>query len=72
MTRVNLSPTSSGFKFDNHCSSKKNVVHEMYQFLTYRVGSLNQFVTELKSRVKTCEFVGQEKKLVMGRIVHGI
>ena len=62
-------------KFDYQCFPKKDVVNEMYHFLSYKQKSgesIEHFATELKSRVKTCEFADQEDELVMDWLAHGI
>ena len=64
-------------KFEEHCNPRKNTVFERYKFWECTQGegeSIDQFVTELKTRAKSCEFdaADQENLMSLDRIVFGI
>lgn len=62
-------------KFDGYCTPRKNLVYEMHKFFTYKQQSgesMDQFVTELKARAKTCELGQLKDNLIMSQIVRGI
>ena len=61
-------------KFDAYCSPKKNVTYERYLFFscTQNGRSVDAFVTDLRTKAKTCEFVTLQDSLIKDRIVCGI
>ena len=59
-------------KFEDYFNSRKNTVFERYQFWECKQKhseSIDQFVTELKTRAKSCEFGDQQDSLIRDRIV---
>ncbi|KAJ8024648.1 hypothetical protein HOLleu_34607 [Holothuria leucospilota] len=62
-------------KFEEHFSPKQNVTFERHVFNTTNQQSgetFEQFLTQLKTRAKTCEFGALTDELVKDRIVVGI
>ncbi len=61
-------------KFHDYCTPRKNVVFERYMFwkASQAVGEcIDNFVTNLRTRAKTCLFGDQEESLIRDRIVLG-
>lgn len=62
-------------QFEAFCIPKRNVTYERHRFFTCMQKSgetIDQYVTELKHRSKTCEFGELKDSLVKDRIVCGI
>ncbi len=62
-------------KFEAYCVPKRNITYERHRFFTcsQREGErIDQYVTELKNRAKTCEFELLNDSLIRDRIVCGI
>ncbi|XP_067687858.1 uncharacterized protein [Haliotis asinina] len=62
-------------KFEAYCIPKRNITFERHRFFTcsQREGEkIDQYVTELKSRAKTCEFGDLHDSLIRDRIICGI
>ena len=61
-------------KFDGYCEPIKNVTFERHKFNTCVQGQMNidQYVTELRKRLKTREFGELENGLIKDRIICGI
>lgn len=62
-------------KFEDYCNPRKYVTFERYKFFTYAQGpteTIDQYVTELKVRSKSCEFGALNESLIKDRIVCGI
>lgn len=62
-------------KFEAYCIPKKNVTFERHRFFTcvQKTGeTIDQYVTELRKRSKTCEFGGLTDSLITDRLVCGI
>jgi len=61
-------------KFDAYCSPKKNVTYERYLFFSCGQNgrSIDAFVTDLRTKAKTCEFGTLQDSLIKDRIVCGI
>ena len=61
-------------KFEAYCSPKKNTTYERYIFnsCTQNGRTINVFVTDLRSKAKTCEFGDLQDSLIRDRIVCGI
>ena len=62
-------------KFEDYCLPRKNLVYEMHKFISYKLKpgeSIDQFVTELKTRAKTCELGPLERIPVISQVVCGI
>lgn len=61
--------------FEAYCIPKRNVPFERHRFFTcvQKAGeTIDQYVTELRNRSKTCEFGGLTDSLIKGRLVCGI
>ena len=58
-------------KFEAYCSPKKNVTYERYLFFSCMQNSrtIDVFVTDLRMKVKTCEFGTLHDSLIKDRIV---
>ena len=58
-------------KFEAYCSPKKNVTYERYLFFSCMQNSrtIDAFVTDLRMKVKTCEFGTLHDSLIKDRIV---
>jgi len=59
-------------KFDEYCNPRKNVTWERHKFNTrnQQVGeSIDQYVTDLKTKAQTCEFGTLKDSLIRDRIV---
>ena len=58
-------------KFEAYCSPKKNVTYECYLFFSCMQNSrtIDAFVTDLRMKVKTCEFGTLHDSLIKDRIV---
>ena len=62
-------------KFDEYCNPRKNVTWERHKFNTRnkQVGeSIDQYVTDLKTKAQMCEFANLKDSLIRDRIVCGI
>uniref|UniRef100_A0A8C4RHI8 Gypsy retrotransposon integrase-like protein 1 n=1 Tax=Erpetoichthys calabaricus TaxID=27687 RepID=A0A8C4RHI8_ERPCA len=62
-------------KFERYCIPKRNVTFERHKFFTciQKQGeTIDQYVTELRTRSKTCEFGELTESLIKDRIVCGI
>lgn len=62
-------------KFKEYCNPRKNTVFERYSFwhTEQKEGeSIDQFVTELKTKAKACEFGDQLDLMIRDRIVFGV
>ena len=62
-------------KFEEFCLPPKNFVFEMHKFNSCKQNqgeNIDQFVTELKTRAKTCELGELENRLIMSQVVCGI
>ena len=62
-------------KFEDYFNPRKNTVFERYKFWECKQQdgeSIDQFITELKTRAKSCEFGDQLKSLIRDRIVFGV
>ena len=61
-------------KLDAYCSPKKNVTYEHYLFFSCSQNGrpIDVFVTDLRTKVKTCEFGTLHNSLIRDRIVCGI
>ena len=54
-------------KFDEYCNPRKNITREHYNFSTRNQQpgeSINQYVTDLKTKAWMCEFVQQRDSLI--------
>ncbi|XP_028320243.1 zinc finger protein 260-like [Gouania willdenowi] len=61
--------------FRDYCSPRKNVVFERYQFWSYQTTagtSVNGFITELRQKVKDCEFGIIEHDMLRDKFVLSI
>ena len=61
-------------KLEAYCSPKKNVTYERYLFFscTQNGRPIDAFVTDLRTKAKTCEFGTLNDSLIKDRIVCGI
>ena len=62
-------------KFDGYCNPRKNVTWERHKFNTrnQQVGeSIDQYMTDLKTKAQTCEFSNLKDSLICDRIICGI
>ncbi|XP_068690629.1 uncharacterized protein [Montipora capricornis] len=62
-------------KFEDYFNPRKNTVFERYKFWECKQQdgeSIDQFITELKTRAKSCEFSDQQDSLIRDRIVFGV
>ena len=61
-------------KFEVYCSPKKNTTYERYifNFCTQNGRTIDAFVTDLRSKAKTCEFGELQDSLIRDQIVCGI
>ena len=62
-------------KFEAYCIPKTNVTFERHRFFTCvqkTEETIDQYVTELRNRSKTCEFGGLTDSLIKDRLVCGI
>ena len=62
-------------KFEEYVNPKKNTVFERYKFWEYKRKegeTVDQLVTELKTRAKTCVFGDQHDSMIRDRIVFGV
>ena len=62
-------------KFDEYCNPRKNVTWERHKFNTRNQQpgeSIDQYVTDLKTKAQTCEFDDLKDSLIRDRIVCGI
>ena len=62
-------------KFEDYFNPRKNTVFERYKFWECKQqegASINQFITELKTRAKSCQFGNQQHSLIQDRIALGV
>ena len=62
-------------KFEEYVNPRKNTVFERYRFWEYKQQegeTVDQFITELKTRAKSCEFGDQNDSMIRDRIVFGV
>ena len=62
-------------KFDEYFSPRKNLLYTRFKFFTYKQTNrqtIDEYVTELKSRSRHCEFDTLKESLIRDRIVAGI
>ena len=62
-------------KFDQYCNPRKNVTWERHKFNTHNQQpgeTIDQYVTDLKTKAQTCEFAELKDGLIRDRIVCGI
>ena len=62
-------------KFEDYCILKRNVTFERHRFFTWvqKTGeTVDQYVTDLRNRSKTCEFGELTDSLIKDRLVCGI
>ena len=62
-------------KFDQYCNPRKNITWERQKFNTrnQQTGeTIDQYVTDLKTKAQTCEFAQLKDSLIRDRIVCGI
>ena len=62
-------------KFEEYVNPRKNTVFERYKFWEYKQQdgeTINQFITELKTRAKSCEFGDKHDSMIRDRIVFGV
>ena len=62
-------------KFESYCAPRKNVLWERHVFncRTQQPGeTIDQYVTDLRCKAKTCEFGTLNDSLIRDRIVYGI
>ena len=62
-------------KFEGYVNTRKNTVFERYQFWECKQQegeAIDQFITELKTRAKSCEFGEQHDSMIRDRIVFGV
>ena len=62
-------------KFKAYCNPRKNITWERHLFntRTQQVGqTINHFVTDLRTKAKTCEFGSLTDSLIKDRIVEGV
>lgn len=62
-------------KFEEYCIPRRNVTYERHIFLTRKQQngeSIDQYATELRNLVKTCEFGELSESLIKDRIILGI
>ena len=62
-------------KFDQYCNPRKNITWERHKFNTRNQQpgeSVDQYVTDLKTKTQTCEFAQLKDSLIRDRIVCGI
>ena len=51
-------------KFHDYCNPRKNVVYERFKFWTTRMAdSFDNFITELRTKAKACDFMASDKML---------
>ena len=62
-------------KFEDYCNPRRNITFERHKFLTCvqePTESIDQYVTELRTKASTCEFGELCESLIRDRIVCGI
>ena len=62
-------------KFEEYVNPRKNTVFERYRFWEYKQQegeTIDQFITELKTRAKSWEFGDQHDSMIRDRIVFGV
>ena len=62
-------------KFDQYCNPRKNLTWERHKFNTRNQQpgeTIDQYVTDLKTKAQTCEFAELKDGLIRDRIVCGI
>ena len=62
-------------KFEDYANPRKNTVFERYKFWECKQQegeTIDQFITELKTRAKSCEFGEQRESMIRDRLVFGV
>ena len=62
-------------KFEDYVNPRKNTVFERYKFWECKQQegeTIDQFITELKTRSRSCEFEDQTDSMIHDRIVFGV
>ncbi len=62
-------------KFDDYCTPKKNTTYERHKFFTcgQKPGeTIDQYVNELRTKAKSCEFGDLADSLITDRVICGI
>ena len=62
-------------KFEDYVNQRKNTVFEIYRFWEWKQQegeTIEQFITELKTHAKSCEFGEQHDSMIRDRIVFGV
>ncbi|CAB4005378.1 Hypothetical predicted protein [Paramuricea clavata] len=62
-------------KFEDYVNCRKNTVFERYKFWECKQQegeTIDQFITELKTRAKSCEFGDQTDSMIRDRILFGV
>ena len=62
-------------KFEDYVNPRKNTVFERYRFWKCKQQegeTIDQFITELKTRARSCEFGDQHNSMIRDRIVFGV
>ena len=62
-------------KFEEYMNPRKNNVFERYRFREYKHQegeTIDQLITELKTRAKSCKFGDQYDSMIRDRIVFGV
>ena len=62
-------------KFEDYVNPRKNTVFERYRFWECKQQegeTIDQFITELKTRTRSCEFGDQHDSMIRDRIVFGV
>ena len=62
-------------KFYNYFNPRKNTVYERYKFWESKQKegeTVDQFITDLKTRAKSCEFGEQTESMIRDRLVLGV
>ena len=59
-------------KFEAYCIPRKNVTWERHEFNIRNQQTVDQYVTDLRNKVKTCEFEALTDSLVKDRLVCGV
>ena len=62
-------------KFEAYCSPKRNTTYERHKFFTLMQKpdeTIDQYVTELRTKAKNCEFGDLTESLIRDRIICGV
>ncbi|MES9881309.1 MAG: hypothetical protein ABW185_10555 [Sedimenticola sp.] len=62
-------------KFDDYCTPKKNTTYERHKFFTCNQNpreSIEQYVNDLRTKAKSCEFGDLSDSFIRDRIICGI